>query len=169
MRAAGARGDFVECGTCRGGSAALLACAMPVGAHLWLYDSFQGLPEPVAQDGPVASKYVGACLASQRDVEAAAAEGNLNYTAVFARVMARIGTHLDAQVVQEVRKALTIMDDGRPCPASQIAVGIFTTAALAMAMIHDMLAGLPVPSAPKLVAHSFRNHITKQIDIGAGG
>ena len=101
----------------------------------------------------------------QRDVEAAAAAGNLNYTAVFARVMARIGAHLDAQVVQEVTKALTIMEDGRACPASQIAVGSFTTAALAMAMIHDMLAGLPVPSAPHLVAHSFRNHITKQIDI----
>lgn len=103
----------------------------------------------------------------QRDVEAAAAAGNLNYTAVFARVMARIGAHLDEQVVREVGKALTIMEDGRACPASQIAVGSFTTAALAMSMIHDMLAGLPVPSAPNLVAHSFRNHITKLINIGA--
>jgi molybdopterin-synthase adenylyltransferase len=101
----------------------------------------------------------------QADVEAAAAEGNLNYTAVFARVMARIGAHLDEQVVREVGKALTIMEDGRPCPASQIAVGSFTTGALAITMIHDMLAGLPVPSAPNLVAHSFRNGVTKLINI----
>ena len=85
----------------------------------------------------------------QADVEAAAAEGNLNYTAVFARVMARIGAHLDAQVVREVGKALTIMEDGRPCPASQISVGSFTVAALAVSMMHDLLSGRPVPAAPQ--------------------
>jgi molybdopterin/thiamine biosynthesis adenylyltransferase len=95
----------------------------------------------------------------QRDVEAAAAEGNLNYTAIFGRVMARIGAHLDSQVVREVSKALTIMEDGHPCPASQIAVGSFSVAALAVAMMHDMLAGLDVPSAPRIVVHSFRNNI----------
>lgn len=103
----------------------------------------------------------------QRDVEAAAAAGNLNYTAVFSRVMARIGAHLDRKVVEEMAKALTIMDDGTPCPASQIAIGSFTVAALAMAMITDMLAGLEVPSAPHIVVHSFRNHVTKLINIGA--
>lgn len=101
----------------------------------------------------------------QRDVAAAAAEGNLNYTAVFGRVMARIGAHLDSQVVEEVTKALTIMEDGRPCPASQIAVGSFTVGAMAVSMMHDMLAGMAVPQAPNMVAHSFRNHLTKLIDI----
>ena len=101
----------------------------------------------------------------QGDVEAAAAEGNLNYTAVFARVMARIGAHLDRQVVEEVSKALTIMEDGTACPASQIAVGSFTVAAQAVAMMHDMLAGMTLPSSPNMVVHSFRNHLTKLIDI----
>jgi len=101
----------------------------------------------------------------QRDVEAAAAEGNLNYTAVFGRVMARIGEHLDPQVRREVAKALTIMADGTPCPASQIAVGSFAVAALAVSMMHDMLAGLEVPAAPNMVIHSFRNHITKFVSI----
>jgi hypothetical protein len=103
----------------------------------------------------------------QRDMEAAAAEGNLNYTAVFGRVMARIGAHLDAEVVREVAKALTIMEDGHPCPASQIAVGSFSVSALATSMMHDVLAGLEVPSAPRIVVHSFRNHVTKMINIGA--
>ena len=80
----------------------------------------------------------------------------------------RIGAHLDEQVVREVARALTIMDDGRPCPASQIAVGTFSVAALAVTMMHDMLAGLPVESAPNIVVHSFRNHITKKIRISAG-
>lgn len=101
----------------------------------------------------------------QRDVEAAAAEGNLNYTAVFGRVMGRIGAHLDRQVVEEVTKALTIMEDGRACPASQIAIGSFTVAALAVSMMNDMLEGRDVPSSPQMVAHSFRNHMTKLIDI----
>ena len=103
----------------------------------------------------------------QRDVEAAIAEGNLNYTAVFGRVMARIGAHLDEQVVTEVAKALTIMEDGHPCPASQIAVGSFAVSSLALTMMHDMLAGMEVPSAPYIVVHSFRNHITKRIKISA--
>jgi molybdopterin/thiamine biosynthesis adenylyltransferase len=103
----------------------------------------------------------------RRDVEAAAAEGNLNYTAVFGRVMARIGAHLDQLVREEVAKALTIMEDGTACPASQIAVGSFSVAALAMAMMHDMLAGLEVPASPHMVVHSFRNHMTKLVNIGA--
>ncbi|MCA1855877.1 ThiF family adenylyltransferase [Massilia oculi] len=103
----------------------------------------------------------------QRDVEAAAAEGNLSYTAVFQRVMGRIGAHLDRQVMEEVAKALTIMEDGTACPASQIAVGSFSVAALAMAMMHDVLAGMEVPAAPQMVIHSFRNHVTKMVNIAS--
>jgi molybdopterin/thiamine biosynthesis adenylyltransferase len=103
----------------------------------------------------------------QKDVDAAAASGNLSYTEVFGRVMARIGAHLDRQVMEEVSKALTIMEDGTVCPASQIAVGSFSVAALAVAMMHDMLAGMTVPAAPDMVVHSFRNHVTKLINIAA--
>ena len=92
-------------------------------------------------------------------------EGEASYAAVFGRIMGRIGAQLDAQVVEQVTKALTIMEDGRPCPASQIAVGSFTVAAMALAMMHDLLAGMPVPAAPVMVAHSFRHHVTRHIDI----
>lgn len=103
----------------------------------------------------------------QRDVEAAAAEGKLSYTEVFGRVMGRIGVHLDGQVREEVAKALTIMEDGTACPASQIAVGSFSVAALAMAMMHDVLAGMEVPAAPEMVIHSFRNHVTKLVNLSS--
>jgi hypothetical protein len=101
----------------------------------------------------------------ENDMKSVQAEGNMVYAAVFGQIMARIGAHLDRQVVEQVGKALTIMEDGRPCPASQIAPGSFAVGALATTMMHDMLAGLPVPAAPIMVAHSFRNHVTKLIDI----
>lgn len=50
-------GDFVECGVYRGGSALLLGDAIktsPMKRHLWLFDSFEGLPAPTAYDGPSA-------------------------------------------------------------------------------------------------------------------
>ncbi|TFW19435.1 ThiF family adenylyltransferase [Massilia arenosa] len=103
-----------------------------------------------------------------RDVEAAAAEGNLNYTAVFGRVMARIGAHLDETVVREVAKALTIMDDGKPCPASQIAAGSFGVAAHAMTMFCAAMAGEKLPTAPYIAVHSFKTNVTKQISIADG-
>lgn len=47
-------GDIVECGVYNGGSAALMASASrnsPKKRRIWLFDSFQGLPQPTEQDG----------------------------------------------------------------------------------------------------------------------
>lgn len=101
----------------------------------------------------------------QNDMASAQGEGDTSYAAVFGKIMGRIGAHLDRQVVEQVGRALTIMEDGRPCPASQISVGSFTVAAMAVSMMHDMLAGREVPASPQMVVHSFRNHVTKLIDI----
>ncbi|MDB4459025.1 TylF/MycF family methyltransferase [bacterium] len=62
-------GSFVECGTYKGGTAGLLASSMPANRHLWLYDSFQGMPNPTQIDGNEAQKWTGACLASPQDVK----------------------------------------------------------------------------------------------------
>ncbi len=51
-------GDVVECGTWNGGAAAVMAAyqektlntTLPP-RHFWLFDSFQGLPKPTANDG----------------------------------------------------------------------------------------------------------------------
>lgn len=101
----------------------------------------------------------------ENDVRSAKEEGDESYANVFSKIMGRIGAHLDRQVVEQVAKALTIMEDGKPCPASQIAVGSFTIAAMAVSMMHDVLAGLPTPTAPNMVVHSFRNHETKLINV----
>jgi hypothetical protein len=101
------------------------------------------------------------------DIENAAKTGGGSYADVFAKVIGRIAVHLDQQVVEQVAKALTIMEDGRPCPASQVSVGSFTIAAMAVSMMHDMLAGEKVPCAPEMVIHSFKHHQTKLVNIAA--
>lgn len=62
-------GDFVECGTFKGGSAAVLSRYMPDHRHLWLYDSFEGMPKTSPTDGDEAQKWVGKCVASVEDVQ----------------------------------------------------------------------------------------------------
>jgi predicted ThiF/HesA family dinucleotide-utilizing enzyme len=101
----------------------------------------------------------------QRDVEKSTAEGDASYANVFAKIMARIGAHLDRQVVEQVARALTIMEDGRPCPASQLAIGAFATAAQAVTLMLRYLEGAEVPRAPTMVVHSFKNLETKYVDI----
>ena len=68
MNADGIAGDFVECGTYKGGSAAVLATALTRERHLWLYDSFQGMPEVTEVDGEGAKEAVGLCRADESDV-----------------------------------------------------------------------------------------------------
>ena len=90
-----------------------------------------------------------------------------SYVDVFASFIGRIAPHLDRQVVEQVTYVLTMMKDGKPCPASQVAVGSFAIGAMATSMIHDLLAGNSLPAAPKLVVHSFKSHQTKIIDVSA--
>ncbi len=102
------------------------------------------------------------------DVAAAgvvAGGGVPSYAAVFALFIERIVPYLDPEVVVQVRKVLTLMKDGKPCPASQVAVGSFAIGAMATSMMHDLLASNPIPSAPKLIIHSFKSHKTSFVDV----
>ncbi len=65
----GIEGDFVECGTYKGGTAAVLSKYMGAGRRLYLYDSFEGLPETSEKDGAEAAKWVGKCVGSVEDVK----------------------------------------------------------------------------------------------------
>lgn len=63
-------GDFVECGVCNGGSAAILAYfAAQDGRNVHLFDSFEGLPCTTVEDTPsangnTAESEVGKCVGS---------------------------------------------------------------------------------------------------------
>jgi O-methyltransferase len=67
----GVLGDVVECGTYNGGSAAVLArvaCRSPLNRHIWLLDSFAGMPPAGSRDGPAAAAYAGLCCGSLESV-----------------------------------------------------------------------------------------------------
>lgn len=59
-------GDIVECGTYKGGSAAVISQHSK--RHLWLYDSFEGLPAPSELDGSEAVEWTGKCYGRETDV-----------------------------------------------------------------------------------------------------
>ncbi len=61
-------GDFVECGTYKGGSAAILGSQLTASRHLWLYDSYQGMPPVEEIDGEGAKEWVGKCVGRIEDV-----------------------------------------------------------------------------------------------------
>lgn len=92
--------------------------------------------------------------------DAAPAEG-VGYAKVFGKFVRRLARHLDADVTEQVSRVLKLMEEGRPCPAPQVAAGSFAVAALATSMIHDLLAGNPIPESPKLMLHSFRRYETQ--------
>jgi predicted O-methyltransferase YrrM len=71
--ARGITGDVVECGTARGGSAALMALTLrKLGARrlLWVFDTFEGLPAPTHRDPDfdIARLYTGTCLGTLDEV-----------------------------------------------------------------------------------------------------
>jgi hypothetical protein len=66
-------GDLVECGCARGGSAALMALSLrQLGERrkLWLFDTFEGLPAPTADDPDykIAELFTGSCLGQLEEV-----------------------------------------------------------------------------------------------------
>lgn len=75
-------GAFVECGVWKGGSVSLMAYVAEKaqsGRDIWLFDSFEGLPEPTPEDGKVAADYsssrqsgnlvsIGKCVGPLEDV-----------------------------------------------------------------------------------------------------
>lgn len=76
-------GVFAECGVWRGGCIAVMAFVAQKfnsGRKVWLFDSFEGLPEPTLEDGKIAKDYalnkaegnlktIDKCVAPLKDVE----------------------------------------------------------------------------------------------------
>ena len=67
------RGDVVECGTARGGSAALIGLtlqALNSKRRLWVFDTFAGLPPPTKNDPDyeIAKSYTGTCVGTLDEV-----------------------------------------------------------------------------------------------------
>ncbi len=82
--------------------------------------------------------------------ESGAVEGR-SYVEHFARVIERLKAVLMPEVVQALAQAFTVMKDGKPCPASQVAPGAAAVASLAVTAAVRVLAGLPVTAAPRMM------------------
>jgi hypothetical protein len=110
---AGLQGSLVECGTWKGGAAALMALAhRRSGApsrELHLFDSFEGLPEPNRiHDGDIAANYAGARASGMlRSIGkcVGALEDNRHAVGVIAGYPSAL-THFHAGWFQETLKAL---------------------------------------------------------------
>jgi len=68
-------GDVVECGSAQGGSAALMALTLRQLAaqrKMWLFDTFEGLPAPSANDPDrhIAELFTGTCVGTLDEVRA---------------------------------------------------------------------------------------------------
>lgn len=69
------QGDLVECGSAKGGSAALMALAsrrLRERRNIWLFDTFEGLPAPTSDDPDykLASLFTGDCVGTLDEVQA---------------------------------------------------------------------------------------------------
>jgi O-methyltransferase len=69
----GIPGALVDCGAWNGGSSILLAVGAP-DRPVWVFDSFQGLPDPGALDGPESAGFGGDCVGSADKVRAGFAQ-----------------------------------------------------------------------------------------------
>jgi molybdopterin/thiamine biosynthesis adenylyltransferase len=129
------------------------ALSVGFGALVWYFppDAALSLPDIVAPNVAAAAAAQGGAAPS--------------YAGVFASFIERLAPHLDSEVVEQVARVLQLMKEGRPCPAPQVAVGSFAVAAMAVSMIHDMLAGRELPSSHRLVVQSYRSLRTTIVDL----
>lgn len=76
---------------------------------------------------------------------------NESYVEHFGAFLQRINEHLDPSVVQAMAKALTIMEDGTPCPAPHVSAGSYAVASLVVTMSIRILSNEKVAETPYLV------------------
>lgn len=74
-----------------------------------------------------------------------------SYIEHFASFFQSIAGHLDPQIVQAMSAALTVMEDGKPCPAPHVAPGSYSVATLALTAAARILNGDKVCEAPELM------------------
>jgi len=99
---AGTPGGIVECGTCDGGSAAIIARphASDSTRHTWLYDSWEGIPPAGSEDGHLAQSHTGEWKGTQVRVR---------------EVLGRVG-YPEASIVWRKGLFQNTMAPGQPLP-----------------------------------------------------
>jgi molybdopterin/thiamine biosynthesis adenylyltransferase len=76
---------------------------------------------------------------------------NESYVKHFAPLIERLKSRLDPKVAEAMAKALTVMEDGTPCPAPHVSAGAYAVASLSVTLMARVLHGEPVAEAPRLI------------------
>lgn len=76
---------------------------------------------------------------------------NASYVEHFSVLFQALAKRLSPEIVQAMARALTVMEDGTPCPAPHVSPGSYSVAALAVSCAVRVLAGESVTPAPDLI------------------
>ena len=90
-------------------------------------------------------------------------EGSIDgfgYSETFSKFIYRLQKQLDPTVLNAVSKALLFMDDGTPCPASQVSPGAYAVGSFVGTLVVRILSGLPVLPAPNLLIVDMQKSLT---------
>jgi len=77
--------------------------------------------------------------------------GGLSYVDQFMRLIDRMEAELSPDIVLALRRTLTRMDDGTPCPAPHVSVGSSAVGSLAATMAVRYLRGEAITPAPRMI------------------
>lgn len=122
---AGVEGDIVECGSARGGSAALMAVCLKrqkSDKKIHLFDTFDGLPEPTDDDPEHAAEWVGKCRGGLDEVQelfdslevrdrAVFVKGRFDETLAYHAPQRVALLHLDADWYESTKICLDVLWD----------------------------------------------------------
>lgn len=90
----------------------------------------------------------------------------MNYVDAYEPLINRLSEQLPPDVVRAITKAMGFMEDGKPCPASQLIVGTHAVSSMAVSILYRVIADLPVTEAPELLALDMNTVLTgRGIDL----
>jgi molybdopterin/thiamine biosynthesis adenylyltransferase len=90
-------------------------------------------------------------------------DANYSYKEVFSKFLENIACCLDETVLMVVSQALTVMEDGKPCPASQVSPGAASVGALSGYLYFKSLSGDIMPTAPQMVYLDFNDLVKNSL------
>lgn len=76
---------------------------------------------------------------------------DISYVGQFMRLIDRLEGDLSEDVVAALKRTLTKLDDGQPCPAPHVSVGSWAVGSLAAALAVRVLRGEPITPAPRMI------------------
>jgi hypothetical protein len=149
------KGDVVECGAARGGSAALMGMTLKhlhADKMLWVFDTFAGLPAPTQNDPDyeIAKEYTGTCRGEFEEVQSLFADCQILDQSILVKGLFRdtlpvssvdriAVLHLDGDWYESVRDCLEHLYD-RVSPGGIIQIDDYGHWAGARKATHEFLA-----------------------------